>query len=97
MTPGKSNTASLYVTKVLANSDEIELNNEIEITEVKREQETGRKVIPTSSTFYDEAETVTVTQATGENRDYTSIIVLVISSLIILGTGIVFIKKKILG
>ena len=95
--PVQSKTASLYVTKVLANSDEIELNNDVEITQIERATKTGRKVTPTSSTFYDKGETVTVTPATGENRDYTSIIVLVISSFIILGTGIVFIKKKILG
>ena len=96
LTPGQSNTANLYVTKMLANNDEIDLNNDVEITQIERTTKTGRKVTPTSSTFYDKGETVTVTPATGENRDYTSIIVLVISSFIILGTGIVFIKKKIL-
>ena len=97
LTPGQSNTANLYVTKMLANNDEIDLNNDVEITQIERTTKTGRKVTPTSSIFYDKGETVTVTPATGENRDYTSIIVLVISSFIILGTGIVFIKKKILG
>ena len=95
--PGKSNTASLYATKVLANSDEIDLNNDIEIIQVKRTTKTGRKVTPINSILYDKGETVTVTPATGENRNYTTIILLAISLFTILGTGIVFIKKKILG
>lgn len=94
--PGKSNSVSLYVTKVLANSNEIDLNNDVEITQIERTTETGRKIAPIDSILYNKGETVTVTPSTGENRDYTSIVIVVISSFIILGTGIVFIKKKIL-
>lgn len=95
--PGQSNTANLYATKVLANNNEIDLNNDVEITQIERTSQAGRKVTPVSSILYDKGELVTVTPATGENRDYTSIVILAISSFIILGTGIVFIKKKILG
>ena len=97
LAPGKSNVASLYVTKVLANNDEIDLNNDAEITEVSRSSKTGRKITPTSSIFYDRGETITVMPATGENKSYTTIILLAISLFTILGTGIVFIKKKIIG
>lgn len=97
LTPGRSNTASIYVTKVLANNDEIDLNNAVEITKIERTQKTGRKVTPINSKFYDEGETVTVTPATGENRNYTEMIILVISSSILLGVGIVVIKKKVLS
>lgn len=97
LAPGKYNTASLYATKVLANNDEIDLNNDVEVTQIERTSQTGRKVTPVSSILYDKGETVTVTPSTGENRDYTSIVILAISSFIILGTGIIFIKKKILG
>ena len=97
LSPGKSNMASLYVTKVLANSDGIDLNNDAEITEVSRSSTTGRKITPTSSIFYDRGETITVMPATGENKSYTTIILLAISLFTILGTGTVFIKKKIIG
>ena len=95
--PGEYKTASLSASKYLANTDEIELNNDVEVTKVTRNFEAGRKITPHSSTLYDKGEEVTVTTPTGENRDYTSIIILAISSFIILTTGIIFIKKKILG
>ena len=35
--PGKANTVKLYTAKELANTDEIDLNNDVEVTKVKRE------------------------------------------------------------
>lgn len=96
VTPGDTaELATLTASKVLANSDAIELDNDVEIADVTRTTDTGREVTVTS--LYDKAETITVTTNTGENKDYIPIISIVISSFIILGTGIVFIKKKILG
>lgn len=94
--PGDSKQASLTASKILTNTDEIELNNDIEITEVTRNTTTGRKVTPKYTSFYDRGETVTVTTPTGENRNYILITIVAISFFVILGTGIVFIKKKIL-
>ena len=95
--PGCSNIVTLNTSKVLANKDEIELNNDTEITKIERTSQTGRKVTPITSIVYDRGETVTITTPTGENKEYGMIIGLTISTLVILGTGIVFIKKKILG
>ena len=94
--PGEFNMASLTASKILTNTDEIELNNDVEITEVTRTAKTGRKVTPQYSFLYDRGETVTITTPTGENKNYILITIVAISFFVILGTGIVFIKKKIL-
>lgn len=94
--PGDSKQASLTASKILTNTDEIELNNDVEITEVTRTAKTGRKVTPKYTSLYDRGETVTITTPTGENKNYILITIVAISFFVILGTGIVFIKKKIL-
>lgn len=94
--PGEFNMASLTASKILTNTDEIELNNDVEITKVTRTAKTGRKVTPKYTSLYDRGETVTITTPTGENKNYILITIVAISFFVILGTGIVFIKKKIL-
>lgn len=87
----------LYASKVLANTDEIDLNNDAEITEVRRTSKTGREITPASSSFYKRGETVIVTPPQGQNKNYIAIIATTISALVILGAGVVLIRKKILG
>ena len=94
--PGEQNTATLQSSKILSSTEEIELDNDIEIVEINREQRTGREVTPKYSTLYDKGETVVVTPPTGENNNYLPYVILGISCLVILGTGVVFIKKKLL-
>ena len=96
LAPGESKNASLTASKILTNTDEIELNNDIEITETTRNTRTGRKVTPKYTSLYDRGETVTITTPTGENKNYILITIVAISFFVILGTGVVFIKKKIL-
>lgn len=96
LAPGESKNASLTASKILTNTDKIELNNDIEITETTRNTRTGRKVTPKYSSLYDRGETVTIIPPTGENKNYILITIVAISFFVILGTGIVFIKKKIL-
>lgn len=96
LAPGESKNASLTASKILTNTDEIELNNDIEITETTRNTRTGRKVTPKYTSLYDRGETVTITTPTGENKNYILITLVAISFFVILGTGVVFIKKKIL-
>lgn len=95
--PGHSNTVTLYTSQVLAVKDEIDFNNSAEIAKVERNTETGRIITPRDSALYDSAEEITVTPPTGENQDYILPIVLGVSTLIILGAGIVLIKKKVLN
>ena len=97
LAPGKENSVSLYTSKVLSNTEEIDLNNDAEITEVKRTSQTGRVPTITSSAFIDRAETVIVTPPTGQDQNYIAIIATTISALVILGAGVVLIRKKILG
>lgn len=87
----------LYASKVLSNTDEIDLNNDAEITEVRRTSKTGREITPASSSFYKRGETVIVTPPTGQDQNYIAIIATTISALVILGAGVVLIRKKILG
>ena len=96
---GESNVVSLQVSKVLSTSDEIELDNEAEITEITKNggsEINGYKFEGEVLTLLSKAETVVVTPSTGENRDYTTMISIAVSTLAILGAGIVLIKKKIL-
>lgn len=94
--PGQENKASLHTSKILANSEEIDFDNDIEVTNTTRDEETGRKVVVQTSTLYDRGENVTITGPTGDNNNYLPYIVLGISTLIILGAGIVLIIKKVL-
>lgn len=93
--PGnKKDIATINVEGELTNTQEIDLNNDVEVTNVERQGETGRKINPSS--LYDRAESVVVTSPTGDNQNYILIIGMGISFLVTLGTGIVFIKKKVL-
>lgn len=90
---GENATVKLNVSKVLANADEIELGNKAEITQINVSN--GRE--PILSKTFDDAEMVTVTPNTGENRNYIMPIILGTSLLVILGAGVVLIKKKVLN
>lgn len=96
LAPGEEASADIYTTKELATSGEISLENEAEIKDVKVVQRPGQKIDPSVSQLVDDAERVTITPPTGENRDYTSIIIISISALAVLGLGIVIIKKTVL-
>lgn len=85
-------------------TDEIRLDNETEITDVdivknkngSYEKIPGRNISVEASNLYHKAEWVSVTPPTGENKDFVMILIISISAAIIIGTGIVFIKKKVL-
>jgi len=92
----------LNVSKTLAVTDEISLNNETEVIEVSKtggskiKSTPGNYVPGTGKTEVDDnmAETVIVTPATGENLNYIMPILIGTMALIILGAGVVIIKKK---
>ena len=93
--PGtESDDIGIIVEGELVNTQEIDLNNDVEITNVERQGETGRSIIPSS--LYDRAESIVITSPTGENQNYILIIGVAISFLVTIGTGIVFIKKRVL-
>ncbi len=97
LAPGEDVSADIYTNKNLATTGEISLENEAEIKDVTVVQRPGQKIDPSKSQLVDEAERVTVTPPTGENRDYTTVIIISISALAVLGLGIVIIKKTLLN
>lgn len=94
----------LNVSKILTTTDEIVLNNEVEEVTAKKTggamiQSTPGNYVPgTGPTESDDsmAETTSVTPATGENRDYIIPVIIGATALIILGAGVIIIKKKVI-
>ena len=89
--PNQEVSIELPTSKLLSNEEELVFNNEARVTETTPIPY-GRE----SNNPDDLAEEVTITTNTGGNKDYILPITIGISTLIILGTGIVFIKKKVL-
>lgn len=102
LAPSEERKLDFTVSKILATTDEISLDNEVEVVELNRpggsipESIPGNYVPGTGSTESDDsmAETTIVTPATGENQNYILPVVIVVTACIILGAGIIFIKKK---
>ncbi len=97
-------TVDLNVSKILTTTDEISLDNETEMVELNRpggcvpDSIPGTYIPGKGHTETDDymAETVIVTPATGEDLNYILPVLIGITSFIILGAGVVIIKKKVL-
>ena len=109
--PDDYRTRELTVSKLLTTSKDIELENEAEILEIEKDgggkitNEQGKVIAPGNylpgtgphvELDDDMAEKVIITPNTGENRNYITITIIGIVSLVILFTGIVIIKKKVI-
>ena len=100
--PLNSESVSLKVSKKLANTDEVSLDNEAEITKIektggsKTPSTPGNYVPGTGKTESDDStgETVIVTPSTGANLNVILPIGIGIMALVVLGAGVVIIKKK---
>lgn len=100
--PTKIATVDLNVSKTLTTTDEISLDNETEVVKLektggsKTEETPGNYIPGTGKTEADDgmAETVIVTPSTGDNRGYIIPIMIGVTAFVILGIGIVLIKKK---
>ena len=98
----------LYANKTLTTTDEIELDNQVEVVEVNKPGGSGLDETPgnsdpsgdftsdTKEPDNDKAETVIVTPNTGANLNFILPISVAAVALIILGTGVVLIRKKVL-
>ena len=103
--PTEEASVDLLVSRMLATSDEISIDNETEVavldkTGGAKPDETPGNYIPGSGhTEIDDnmAETVLVTPATGENLNIIIPIAIGVTALVILGVGIFLIKKRALG
>ena len=109
----KSQKIDLNVSKLLSSSQDIELDNEVEIVQIVKNgggdiEETINpgNYQPGLEEEYrvglhehddSKAETFTVTPNTGENRNYTPLIITILTTFAILIGGIIFIKKKVLN
>lgn len=104
--PAESKDTTLNVSKILTTSGDISLDNETEIIKVEKPNG-GRDVPSTPGNFTpgidpkepdeSESETVIITPNTGANRNFIIPISVGLVALVILGTGVIFIKKKILN
>ena len=100
--PTQSESVMLNVSKMLTTSEDISLDNETEIVEVDKTG--GSDIISTPGNYIpgtehkenDDSisETVIVTPATGDNLSYILPITIGIVALIVIGVGVVIIKKK---
>ena len=103
--PTESATVMLNVSKLLTSSEDIELGNETEIVKVEKPGGPNITSIPGNyvpgtgpSVESDDgmAEIVIVTPNTGENMNYILPIAITVIACVILGVGVVLIKKKVL-
>lgn len=104
--PTQTATVMLNVSKLLSSSDNIELDNETEINKMDKPGGANLTFIPGNyipgtgpavEADDDMAETVIITPNTGENLNYIIPIVVVATAFVIIGVGIIFIKKKVLN
>lgn len=103
--PKQSAAVDLKVSKVLASTDEISLDNETEIIKVDKTGGSnlvtilGNYIPGTGKTEEDDcmAETVIVTPSTGDNQNFIIPIMVGIVASVMLAAGVVAIKKKALG
>ena len=90
----KSAVLKIKGSKELANAEEIEFENLAVVTKLSTIPEHyGPKLTPPE----DPAEPTTVTTPTGGNQNYVMPITIGLSTLVILGAGVWFIKKKVLN
>ncbi len=103
--PGKAEEVTLKVSKTLASTDEISLDNETEIVETNKPggaktESTPGNYIPGTMMNQEAddsmAETTIVTPATGENKNYILPIATGLIAFITVGVGIIIIKKKVM-
>ena len=103
LAPGESNVVDLHVSKLLASDEDNTINNKAEISEVTKTPgfNTGT---PVKVTWLDDnfnfnvadAERVIIVPSTGEDKNYVLHIIVGLTSLAILSTGIWVIKKYII-
>ena len=89
---GEEKEVIIKSTKILSNQDELELDNKAEIIEV--EKNGGSRIISTEEDVTDEAETVSVTPPTGENRNYYIYLVPIIIGLITITITLIIVNTK---
>ena len=104
--PTEEDKVELNTSKILTSSGDIELDNESEIIEITKtgggtpKDSTPGNYVPGKGPYESDdsrSEKIIITPNTGENHNYILPIAVIMSAFIILGSGIVFIKKKVLN
>lgn len=104
--PSETKDTTLNVSKILTTASDISLDNETEI--IKLEKPNGGGDVPSTPGNFipgegpeepddSTSETVIITPNTGANKNFIIPISVGLVALVILGTGVIFIKKKILN
>lgn len=103
MEPGQVKTVEFKASRLLSNNaEDFNFDNDIEVNTLKNkkiEDSIPGNYVPGDSTTYEkdnDTVNIVITGPTGENRNYLPYVLLGISLFIILATGIIFIKKKVL-
>ena len=102
--PNSNKTVTLQLSKILANNDDISLDNgaEVNVLRGSKLKSIPGNYIPGKVYKEEEKESdsdnayLSVTAPTGSTDNTKEIVAMSISLLVILGTGVIFIKKKIL-
>lgn len=96
--PKESITVELQTSKILSNVDEHKFDNYAEIVRVHQRGGTRVQVNSTSFTsdLDDDAETVSITPPTGENRNYTEYTIIGVVAVSIIAAAAVIIKRKVI-
>ena len=94
--PGEENSVKLKSGQIIGTGDDIYFDNDIEIAKVEYEKNirTARRPDITLAPLYDRAEWVSISPATGEDKDYVGIVIVAIGNLTMLACGIILIKRR---
>ena len=103
--PTQSATTNLQVSKILSTSDDLTFSNETEMVALDKTGGSDPDEVPGNyipgqghtESDDDTAETVIVTPSTGGNRAFLIPTIIGVTALIVLGVGVVLIRRKALG
>ena len=105
--PAESASVALNVSKILTSSGDITLDNSAEVIQIDKPggSEPEIEVIPgdyepgSNPEKHDDdwSETTIITPNTGEDLNYIVPIVVIVTAFVIVGVGVIFIKKKVLN
>ena len=99
--PGESNTVNLYTSKLLTSTDDNTFNNEAEISQVEKNK-TGFTIgtpVKLINGFFNigDSEEIVIIPSTGENKSIVLSTIVGITAIVILGIGIILIKKFVIN
>lgn len=99
--PTESQTMEIEASKLLTSTDDYTFDNDVEIATINKpvtdDQKGSVAKFSINGVAVDAAEKAIIIPPTGDNESYTQIVIISVISLAILSTGIVLIKKFVIG